>query len=111
MGHNVKHLVLFVDDDGDITFAGSSNLAQGLMNDVDLHNSLKINLTESSVLPGGDQHCRSVSFPRLPCSPFSKQWKGTEMIRGALNELLKASGYTRSGKAITRKILNYTQYI
>ena len=98
---NVKHLLIVVDDKEEASYSGSAGLCEGLVRNQNLNSLFKDNLKEN-VSPGVDQYCRSVTLPRLPCSPSSRQWKGSRMIRKSLADALSASGYGNSGTLILK---------
>ena len=45
---------------------------------------------------------RPFEYDKLPCSPYSKDWKGSAKIRKIFRDMLKVAGY---GKAGSKKVL------
>ena len=88
---NITHIVIRVDkDSGDIT--------NGLQSDSHLNQLFKANIQNSLSAIETDQFCTTVTFPRLPFSPSSKQWKGSSLLRGILCKVLMAAGFSSAGK-------------
>ena len=85
---NVKHLVLVVTDDKKVHIEGSNNLVNAIIENEDVHESLKtIALDENR-----NESERYYVFDRLPFPPSSPMWKRSSMIRSTLSKMLNKMG-------------------
>ena len=81
-----QHIVLTNTTDGRVYAAGTDNLLNGVVGNVELFSKLKEcmkdNLTADSV---GYANTYQLAYDPLPCSPFSAEWKmlglGNDVIR------------------------------
>ena len=96
----VQHLAVVLSPDGNLQMHGSDNFVRCISNSEirdNLLNTLRESITQEGVAAG-----LLLTYPKLPCSPYSPAWKGSAMIRGVLTKMLARIGYSGGG---TRKVL------
>ena len=96
----VQHFLIIVKSDGSFSTCGSDNSLKAVVNNQHVYNELKdiisANLQdEDSVVP-----VNLLTYPYLPCSPFSNSWKGSGMIRRVLDSMVTSAGYGKYGKTL-----------
>ena len=96
-GKGVQHVLVIVKPDGSFNMSGSDNIINAIMNDAALYQTLRRTVTANWQEEGEVIPVKVLSFPRLPCSPFSKAWKGSAMIRGQLDSIVTAAGFGKYG--------------
>ena len=81
---NVQHLLAVVKPDGSIAFSGSDNFLRAVISTADVYSSLQTTINANRQEEGTQvSHLEVVTYPYLPCSPYSKSFKGSAMIRKA----------------------------
>ena len=96
----VQHVAVVLSPDGNLQMHGSDNFVRYLSNSEikdNLLNTLRESVTQEGVAAG-----LLLTYPKLPCLPYSQAWKGSAMIRGVLTKMLASIGYGGGG---TRKVL------
>ena len=96
----VQHIAVVLSPDGNLQMHGSDNFVRCISNSEireNLLNTLRESVTQEGVAAG-----LLLTYPKLPCSPYSPAWKGSAMIRGVLTKMLARIGYSGGG---TRKVL------
>ena len=96
----VQHVAVVLSPDGNLQMHGSDNFVRYLSNSEikdNLLNTLRESVTQEGVAAG-----LLLTYPKLPCSPYSQAWKGSAMIRSVLSKMLSRIGYGGGG---TRKVL------
>ena len=96
-GKGVQHVLAVVKPDGSFDMSGSDNIINAIMNDAALYQTLRRTVTANWQEEGEVIPVNVLSFPLLPCSPFSKAWKGSAMIRRQLDSIVTAAGYGKYG--------------
>ena len=100
----VQHVLLTVSSDGRVNINGSNNLVNAIRRDDNLVKNVENTLKENFSREEDIQPEFVVSYPLLPCSPNSDEWKklSIDKLRSILTKMINANGILRSGK---RKVL------
>ena len=93
----VQHVLAIVKPDGSFDMSGSDNIIKAIMDKADLYQSLHGTVTAKRQEGGEVLPVIVLTFPFLPCSPYSKAWKGSAMIRRVLDSVVTAAGYGKYG--------------
>ena len=96
----VQHVLAIVKADGSLDMSGSDNIVSAILNNVSFYQNLKDILTTSRQNTGNILPSHMLSFPLLPCSPSSKEWKGSKMLRGVVDSYVTAAGYGKYGNKL-----------
>ena len=94
----VQHVLAIVKPDGSFDMSGSDNIIKAIMDNADLYQSLHGTVTANRQEGGEVLPVNVLTFPFLPCSPYSKAWKGSAMIRRVLDSVVTAAGYGMASK-------------
>ena len=93
----MQHIVIMMSNDGQFVVTGSANFTEAIKNTADFSN-LKGILIDNKQKEGVIGPSQLVSYPLLPCSPYSPAWKGNGMIRSVLTRMLARIGYGDGGR-------------
>ena len=91
----VEHIVIIKHPDGTLTLNGTENILSSLKSNTDLYSGVMEVVMTS---PSGAIPTTIFSYPLLPCSPNSLQWKSSSMIRSVLQTMITVAGYGKYGK-------------
>jgi len=91
----VEHIVMIKHPDGTLTLNGTENILTSLKSNTDLYSQVMEVVMTS---PRGAIPTTIFSYPLLPCSPNSPQWKSSSMIRSTLQTMITVAGYGKYGK-------------
>ena len=92
----VQHVLVMLNPEGTLQLHGALNFVEAIQTNEELNNNLCNTLT--NVKTDEVIHAAQLlSYPKLPCSPFSAGWKGSAMIRGVLTKMLARIGYGGGG--------------
>ena len=94
----LQHLIILLTPDGRLQVNGSSNFVEAVEDNKELFDRLKAVLKDYVKTEGLVTPVQLLSYPYLPCSPFSPDWKGSGMIRKILSNMLSSIGYGHGGK-------------
>ena len=103
---NVPHLIMFITEEGEPLFCGSAEIVSAFENNTTLKEDIKA-LVNASVNMASKKFI-STKVPvyrKLPVSPFSPNFKGSQLIRTTLANLLMDAGYGGKGKRMHGKFL------
>ena len=94
----MQYFFISVSEYGKLSFGGTNNLVDTLVQDVELMSKIREHVLLNS---SNGPHIHTVIPPfeynKLPCSPYSKNWKGSAKIRKILRDMLKIAGYGKAG--------------
>ena len=94
----VQHLPAVIKPDGSIAFSGSDNILRAIVNHAEVYSNLQTTINANRQEEGIPvSHLEVVTYPYLPCSPYSDSFKGSAMIRKALDSLVTTAGYGKYG--------------
>ena len=95
---NVQHLLAVIKPDGSIAFSGSDNILRAIVNNDEVYSNLQTSINTNRQKEGIPvSHLEVVTYPYLPCSPYSDSFRGSAMIRKALYSLVTTAGYGKYG--------------
>ena len=98
---NVQHLLAVIKPDGSISFSGSDNILHAIITNAEVYTNLQNTINANRQMEGTPvSHLEVVTYPYLPCSPYSKSFKGSAMIRKALDSVVTTAGYGKYGKKL-----------
>ena len=96
-----QHILFSISPDGKVLAAGTDNMVTAMLGNADMFSAIKT-LMKDSMTKEAVVHANThqLDYPRLPCSPFSAQWKDvrSSMVRGILRKMLMTAGYGRDGQ-------------
>ena len=108
--NEVQHLVLMVADDGRLCVNGSSNFMKAFYENRHVSSAVEKVLKSSFIEKKKEEENNNeaekivaegvVSYPLLPCSPFSDEWNKLSLTetRKVLTGMINSAGIIRSGK-------------
>ena len=97
----VQHLLAVLKPDGTVVMSGSDNILHAVFGNIDLCTALQTTIISHRQEEGGVVRPAIVmTFPLLPCSPYSPSWKGSGMIRKVLDDMVNVAGYGKYGKKL-----------
>lgn len=98
---NVQHILVVLKPDGTLALSGSDNIVHAIIADVELYNKFQTIVNSSRRQDGSKvDHVEVLTYPMLPCSPYSSKFKGSLMIRKVLDNMVSAAGYGKYGKKL-----------
>lgn len=93
----VQHIQVILTADGQLRLNGSTNFVLAVNDNTELYETLQQTLLHSRQTEGRVTPSQVMTYPFLPCSPFSPEWKGSSMIRSVLTKMLSSTGYGEGG--------------
>ena len=80
--------------------SGSNNILNPFINDAELYDSIKTTMLANKQGEGVVIPLRVISYPLLPCSPQSRAWKGSAMMRKVVDNMVVTAGFGKHGKKL-----------
>ena len=97
----VEHLMIVKEPyGGGFKLNGTGNLVGSILDHTDILNQLKTILSDVS---GPIVPATLVTYPLLPCSPYSTEWNtncSSRVIRTVLQRMISSAGYGKYGKRL-----------
>ena len=80
---NVQHILVVLKPDGTLALSGSDNIVHAIIADVELYNKFQTIVNSSRRQEGSKvDHVEVLTYPMLPCSPYSSKFKGSHDQEG-----------------------------
>ena len=92
----VQHVLVMLNPEGTLQLHGALNFVEAIQTNEELNNNL-CNTLKNVKTDEVIHAAQLLSYPKLPCSPFSAGWKGSAMIRGVLTKIFARIGYGGGG--------------
>ena len=98
----VQHVLAIVKTNGSFDMSGLDNIVSATLNNVSVNQNLKDILTTSRQDTGNILPVHMLYFPLQPCSPYAKEWKGSKMMPGFVDNYVTAAGMGSMGTSLSR---------